>query len=109
MSWQTLATLGKLLVVVVVIIDLSGVTESIKKAIRRYLHIRGEVSIKPFDCSFCMFHWLGLGVLLFYGQLTLGSYMCVCIGCLLTSPTALLLTSIIDLLEKFISWTQRKG
>lgn len=55
-------------VICVIIIDLSGVTESIKSGIKRLL-TRGKMSdpnysLKPIDCSFCMNFWCGLVYLL---------------------------------------------
>lgn len=55
-------------VIVVIIIDLSGVIDSIKSSIKRIL-TKGRMSdpnysLKPFDCSFCMTFWSGLAYLL---------------------------------------------
>lgn len=51
-------------VICVIIIDLSGVIESIKSGIKRLL-TKGMMSdpnysLKPIDCSFCMTWWTGL-------------------------------------------------
>lgn len=51
-------------VIVVIIIDISGITLSIKSGIKRLL-TRGRMSdpnysLKPLDCSFCMTFWTGL-------------------------------------------------
>ena len=55
-------------VICVIIIDLSGVIDSIKSAIKRLL-TKGKMSdpnysLKPIDCSFCMNFWCGLTYLL---------------------------------------------
>lgn len=51
-------------VIVVIIIDISGITLSIKSSIKRLL-TRGMMSdpnysLKPIDCAFCMTFWTGL-------------------------------------------------
>lgn len=57
--------------VVVFIIDLSGIVESIKAALGRWLG--GKIRpLRPFDCSLCMVWWCGLGYALLTHQLTLG-------------------------------------
>lgn len=55
-------------VICVIVIDLSGVIDSIKSAIKR-LFTKGKMSdpnysLKPIDCSFCMNFWCGLTYLL---------------------------------------------
>ena len=55
-------------VICVIVIDLSGVIDSIKSVIKR-LFTKGKMSdpnysLKPIDCSFCMNFWCGLTYLL---------------------------------------------
>jgi hypothetical protein len=59
----------------VIIIDLSGVIDHIKKCIcllfRRDKNLYNDLIIKPFDCSLCMTWWVGLFYLLFTFQISL--------------------------------------
>lgn len=64
-----------LAVIVVVIVDLSGFTDSWKSALK-WMLTKGqfrspEYSFKPFDCSFCMTFWSGLIYLLVTAQFSL--------------------------------------
>ena len=61
--------------IVVVIIDDSGVIDSIKRLISRIL-TKGKIEttnfdLKPFSCSYCMQVWCGLIYLLIIGQFTI--------------------------------------
>ena len=62
-------------VICVIVIDLSGVTYSIKSGLKR-LVTKGRMSdpnysLKPIDCSFCMNFWCGLTYLLVTGTFSL--------------------------------------
>ena len=96
MTLQDLKILVELQVVVVFLIDLSGAIEHFKGWLKRWLNIRGEVSIRPFDCSLCTYHWTALIVLLCMGKLTLFAYMVVCLLALATTITRDLIVFIYD-------------
>lgn len=62
-------------VICVIIIDISGVIDSIKSAIKR-LFTKGKMSdpnysLKPLDCSFCCCWWSGLIYLIITNTLSL--------------------------------------
>lgn len=62
--------------IVVMIIDISGVMDSIKYGISKFL-THGKIPttdfrIKPFDCSFCMNFWISLIYIICVGQFSLG-------------------------------------
>ena len=69
-------TLLQVAVLVVFVIDLSGVVDSIKGAIGRFIG-RRLVRLRPIDCSLCMVWWTTLIVALCLGELTL-SVACWC-------------------------------
>ena len=94
MSWETFRILVELQVIVVVLIDLSGGVEEFKHRLARWLKVR-EVSVKPLDCSLCMYHWTALLVLLCSGKLTLVSYMVICLLAMATSVTKELIERIL--------------
>lgn len=63
-------------IITVIIIDISGIVDSIKMLIAKIL-TKGKIPtndfrMKPFDCSFCMNFWLGLAYILLVGQFSLG-------------------------------------
>lgn len=75
-------------VIVVIIIDLSGITLSIKSGIKRLL-TRGRMSdpnysLKPIDCSFCMTFWTGLVWLLVTHSFSLWMLTYLLLLCVMT-------------------------
>lgn len=99
-------TLVLLQLITVNIIDISGIIEYLKK----YLHNRfikiGDFStlqLKPFDCSYCMTHWICLIYLLISGNFTLYYYAFVFILCLLTGFTADLMYWVKDIFQLIIN------
>lgn len=73
-------------IICVIIIDLSGVTDSIKSALKRIV-TKGRMSdpnysLKPIDCSFCITFWTGLVYMLITHSLTLwmtAYLLCICV------------------------------
>lgn len=75
-------------VIVVIIIDLSGITLSIKSGIKRLL-TKGRMSdpnysLKPIDCSFCMTFWTGLVWLLVTHSFSLWMLTYLLLLCVMT-------------------------
>lgn len=75
-------------VICVIIIDISGVTYSIKSGIKRLL-TKGMMSdpnysLKPIDCSFCMTFWSGLVYLLVTNTLSLWMITFLLLICTMT-------------------------
>lgn len=75
-------------VIVVIIIDISGITLSIKSSIKRLL-TRGRMSdpnysLKPIDCSFCMTFWTGLVWLLVTHSFSLWMLTYLLLLCVMT-------------------------
>lgn len=59
----------------VLIIDISGFIDSVKRCVSKWL-TKGKIPttdyrIKPFDCSLCMTWWSGLIYLIFMGQFSI--------------------------------------
>lgn len=82
-------------IIVVIIIDISGVVEHIEGLIARLLSLK-KVSIHLIECSFCVSHWIGLFYLLLTGALSLKAYAIVLVLCFLTSVTKELLWTVRD-------------
>lgn len=75
-------------VICVIIIDISGVTYSIKSGIKRLL-TKGMMSdpnysLKPIDCSFCCCWWSGLVYLLVTNTLSLWMITFLLLICTMT-------------------------
>lgn len=75
-------------VIVVIIIDISGVTLSIKSGIKRIL-TKGRLSdpnysLKPIDCAFCMNFWTGLVYMLVTHNFSLWMLTYLLLLCVMT-------------------------
>lgn len=96
---STILNLILLQIIIVFIIDLSGIVPHIKTFISSYLTNHkiksSDFSFKPFDCSLCMMHWVGLIYIICIG-FTIPLYCLVCILSLFTAPMSNLLLTIID-------------
>lgn len=100
MTWETFYTLLMLQVVVVVLIDMSGAVNNLKGKLRKWTGLRGEISLKPLDCSLCMYHWTALVWLIAAGKITLLAYMTVCLLAIATTVTFRIIARVIDLLQR---------
>ena len=70
--FETILNLITIQVIAVIIIDLSDFTDHWKLWLSRIL-TKGKIesftySLKPFDCSFCMTWWIGLGYIILNHQ-----------------------------------------
>lgn len=92
---------------VVMIVDISGFIDSVKIGLKRWLGIKGGVTLKPFDCSLCMTHWTGLIYLLFTG-FTLQSYALLLFISVLTPTIASAILLIREILDFIIAWVSQK-
>lgn len=93
--------------IVVFIVDLSGITTTIKHLLSRIL-TKGKVisdnyTLPLFGCSLCMTFWMGLLYLLFVDNITIPYIAWVCLLSLLTSFTKDLLIVLRDVLIKLIN------
>lgn len=75
-------------VIIVVIIDISGFTYSLKSGLKKVL-TKGRMSdpyysLKPLDCSFCMTFWTGLIWLLVTHNVTLWMLAYLLLICVMT-------------------------
>lgn len=88
--------------IVVFVIDHSGMIDTIKGALAKWLKVR-EVRIKPFDCSLCMSWWCGLLALAIEQQFTLGNIVAVALFALFADKIADTLTLLRDATSKAIN------
>lgn len=89
-------------VIVVILIDISGIVQSVEGLIARMLSLK-KVSIYMLECSFCMNHHTAVIYLLLTGALSLKNYCFVLILSFLTSVTKDLLWGVRDRLIKLVS------
>lgn len=89
-------------IIVVILIDISGIVQSIEGLIARMLSLK-KVSIYMLECSFCMNHHTAFIYLLLTGALSLKNYCFVLILSFLTSVTKDLLWGVRDRLIKLVS------
>ena len=72
---------------VVILVDLSGFIETIKHWIWDFTYKKKreyrDFDFRPFSCSFCMTHWVGLAYLLFT-HITLLDYTYLLFLCVMT-------------------------
>lgn len=95
-------------VICVIIIDISGVIESIKSGIKRLL-TNGRMSdpnysLKPLDCSFCITFWTGLVYLLCIHSVSLWMLTYLLLICVMTPVIRGLIVLIRDLFIKILNY-----
>lgn len=92
---------------VTIIVDISGIIDSIKYLIGKKLNIKNylEIKLKPFDCSFCMNFWVGLIYICIY-EFTLVNLFYILILSCFTSVIKDLILSIKDICIKILNITQ---
>ena len=61
--------------IVVYIVDETGIVNSFKTFIKRWLNTKSDISLKPLDCSLCMTHWVCLIYVLLFGSLDIFVYL----------------------------------
>lgn len=92
--------------VVVFIIDLSGIVESIKGALGRWLG--GKIRpLRPFDCSLCMVWWCGLAYALLTHRLTLGVIAYIALLAYLTIPMRSFAEVVAEILDTLIAKAEK--
>ena len=102
MNSKILIDLILIQVIVVILIDISGIVQSVEGLIARLLSLK-KVSIYMLECSFCMNHHTAFIYLLLTGALSLKTYAIVLVLCFFTSITKDLLWGIRDRLIKLVS------
>lgn len=92
-------------VIISFIIDCSGIVDSVKSMISRYiLNIRSvNYSIKPFDCSLCMTWWTGLIYIYWIGQFSIIGVFIVALFSYFSSHISLILMTVKDIIGLLIN------
>ena len=97
--------------IVVFILDISGVMDSFKGGLSKLL-TKGKISksdfrIKPFDCSLCTTFWAGLIYLLCIHQFTFPMIAYVCLLASVTDITKEVFLTAKDLIIKLLRWINK--
>lgn len=61
--------------IVVYIVDETGIVNSFKSFIKKWLNTKSDITLKPLDCSLCMTHWVCLVYVLLFGTLDIFVYL----------------------------------
>ena len=92
--------------IVVFIVDISGVVDSFKSLLSRVLthnRLRGsDYRLKPFDCSLCSTFWCGLAYLIITHSLSLLTLTALCYLSATTPITLSIFNTIYDLFIKIL-------
>lgn len=109
---NTLITLLMIQVIVVCLVDLSGIVTTIKKGLSLLL-TKGKVGksdyqLKPLDCSLCMTFWSGIVYLLCSNCFSIQNIMIVCLLAVSANITKSLFLLLIDLINWLIATIQMK-
>ena len=107
MEMTTFLTLLQIQMVVVALVDCSGFMDWLKAKIAAWLRIKGEISLKPFDCSLCMTHWTGLVWLICSGKISLTAYMVLLLLALGAMVTRRAVGFVVYVLQKIIDYGEK--
>ena len=87
---------------IVYVLDISGfVDDGIQPFFRK--HFKGQLKTKPFLCSLCMSHWIGLLYIIITGTFSIPMWGYVCLLSLLTPVFYNLLIGLREFLLKITS------
>lgn len=93
-------------IIVCFIVDISGIIDSVKRMIWKWIFndkiVYSDFRLKPFDCSLCLTFWVGLIWLIVQGEVTLFNIMAVCLLSALTEQ----ITNTITLFKQLIARLQ---
>lgn len=93
-------------IIITIIIDISGVIDSIKEFIGKKLNIT-NVRLKPLDCPFCINFWVSLVYLIWVGELNLTTVMATLLLSVMTPVIVDIIYLIRDICGFFINKISR--
>lgn len=93
-------------VIIVFIIDLSGIVESIDNMLSRWMGYKCRLP-KPFSCSLCMTFWSGLIYIIINNKFSIPMVAYVSMVSLLTTVTESVLILLKELMIKLLEYVQR--
>ena len=87
--------------IVVYIIDETGIVNSLKTFIKRWLNVKSDITLKPFDCSLCMTHWVCLVYAFIFGNLSIFVYLYILFLSCNTDNIYALIQKVNEVISKF--------
>lgn len=94
-------------VVVVYIVDISGVMDSLKYGLSKWLNATVK-RLRPFDCSLCMVWWAGVIYILTVDQFSLSALCWVAILSMLSVQIGNTLHLLRDVIDVGLQWIFNK-
>lgn len=94
-------------VIVVYIVDISGVMDSLKYGLSKWLNATVK-RLKPFDCSLCMVWWAGVIYILAVDQFSLSTLCWVVILSMLSAQIGGMLHLLRDMIDVGLQWIFNK-
>lgn len=88
--------------IVCFIVDVSGIVDSVKRRIWKWLfkdREYNEFQLKPFDCSLCLSFWVGLIYIICLGQFNIPMIGYVCLMSLLSGVITKMMKLVVIFLE----------
>ena len=107
---DTVITLIFIQLALVIIIDLTGIVDEVKKRLWNYTYpgkTYKDFKFKPLGCSLCMTHHIGFLYLLISGHLTLPLYLILLLLAIFTTTTKNIIILVKDFIDGIIFRLQR--
>ena len=87
--------------IVVYIVDETGIVDSLKTFIKRWLNTKSDITLKPIDCSLCMTHWVCLVYALIFNELSIYVYLYILFLSCNTDNIYAMIQNVNELISKF--------
>lgn len=100
---MTYIRLFNLCLIIVLVVDVSGFADDLRRAIARWLNTSPErIATKPLFCSKCLTVWLGLAYALIVGELTLAVVLYILALGVMTANLATLIRITIEAVRNLL-------
>lgn len=87
----------------VLVIDESGVINSLKHLLQKLLNTKADITLKPLDCSLCSTFWVGIIYLLINNLLSISSLTLLLLFAILTPQTHHIIKTLQDKITNLIN------
>ena len=87
--------------IVVYIVDETGIVDSLKAFIKRWLNVKSSITLKPLDCSLCMTHWVCLAYVLIFYNISIFVYLYILFLSCNTDNIYAMIQKVNELISKF--------
>lgn len=95
-------------ITVSLIVDISGIIDSIKYAISKFLKCEPhQIRLKPFDCSLCMSFWTEMAYLIYNNNITLVNITLAILFACYSSLVSEIYYTIKDIIIKVLVWINK--